>query len=98
MEIEFGSERLDRLEVDLAFDMGLPPAIVKAYRRRCQSIRAARDERDLREVRGNRFEKLKGERSHQCSMRLNDQFRLIVEIKPATPKNTLVVVAVEDYH
>jgi proteic killer suppression protein len=63
-----------------------------------QSIRAAVDERDLRAVRGNNFEKLKGNRSHQYSMRLNDQFRLILGIKKSTPKNIIVVVNIEDYH
>jgi proteic killer suppression protein len=63
-----------------------------------QAIRAANDERDLYVVKGNRFEKLKGARSHQYSLRLNDQWRLIVEIKSGNPKNTIVVVGVEDYH
>jgi proteic killer suppression protein len=31
---------------------------------------------DLREIRGNRFEALKGERKGQYSIRINDQYRL----------------------
>jgi proteic killer suppression protein len=72
--------------------------MVKAYRKRLQVIRAALDERDLYAIKGNRFEKLKGGRAHQHSLRLNDQMRLIVEIKKSTPKNIIVIVAVEDYH
>jgi plasmid maintenance system killer protein len=56
------------------------------------------DERDLIAVRGNNFEKLKGNRSHQYSMRLNDQWRLILEIKTASPKNIVVVIDIVDYH
>jgi hypothetical protein len=29
---------------------------------------------------------------------LNDQFRLVPEIKKSTPKNIIVVVNIEDYH
>jgi len=31
-------------------------------------------------------------------MRLNDQWRLIIEIKAATPKNIILVIDIEDYH
>ena len=32
------------------------------------------------------------------SLRLNDQWRLVVEIQSGTPKNTVTVVSIEDYH
>ena len=31
---------------------------------------------DLKEIRGNRFEKLKGDKKGLCSIRINDQFRI----------------------
>ena len=98
MEVEFANDDLKRLETDPAFNGGFAQAIVNAYRKRMQFIRAAVDERAFYPMRSLRFEKLKGNRSHQCSMRLNDQWRLILEIKPSTPKNIIVVVAIEDYH
>lgn len=98
MEIEFQDGNLDRLETDAEFNAGYAKEIVKAYRKRMQAIRAANDERDLYAVKGNHFEKLKGARSHQHSLRINDKWRLIVEIKPATPKNIIIVTAIEDYH
>ena len=98
MEIEFKNPDLDRLETDADFTAGFSREIVKAFRKRVQAIRAAIDERDLYAIRGNRFEKLKGERTHEHSMRLNDQWRLIVAIKQATPKNIIVVIDIEDYH
>src|SRR4051812_25833138 len=98
MEIQFRNSDLDRLEIDTHFDAGFGRDVVKAFRKRIQAIRAAVDERDLYAVRGNNFEKLKGERSHQYSMRLNDQWRLILEIRKATPKNIIVVIDIEDYH
>ena len=98
METEFTDEDLDRLETDAGFTAGYAKEIVKAYRKRMQAIRAAIDERDLRAVKGNHFEKLQGNRAHQPSLRLNDKWRLIVEIKSGSPKNTIVIVGVEDYH
>jgi toxin HigB-1 len=98
MEIEFQDESLDELEADLDFSGGYAKEIVKAYRKRIQAIRAANDERDLYAVRGNRMEKLKGARAHQHSMRLNDKWRLIVEIKSGNPKNTVIIIGIEDYH
>jgi len=98
METEFKYEELNRLETDADFTAGYERAIVKAYRKRIQAIRAAVDERDLYAVKGNHFEKLKGDRSHQRSLRLNDKMRLIVEIKEGNPKNTVVVVNIENYH
>ena len=98
MEIAFEDIVLEQLEADAKFDAGHPPAIVKAFRKRMQFIRSAIDERDFRLMRSLNFERLKGERSHQYSMRLNDQWRLIVELHGEAPKKTVVVVSMEDYH
>jgi toxin HigB-1 len=98
MEIEFKDEDLDKLETNSDFTAGYAKEIVKAYRKRIQAIRAAKDERDLYAVKGNHFEKLKGNRSHQNSLRLNDQMRLVVEIGQGSPKNKIIVIGIEDYH
>ena len=98
MDVRFGDPDLDRLETDARFTARRSPALVKAFRKRMQLIRAAKDERDLRAQKSWRFEKLEGARSHQYSIRLNDQFRLIVEIEGSSPDRTIVVVSIEDYH
>lgn len=49
---------------------------------------------DLREIRGNRFEPLKGERKGQYSIRINDQYRICFGWEN---KNALDVEIV-DYH
>jgi toxin HigB-1 len=86
------------LEVELGFNAGFPREIVRAYRKLVQVIRNAPDERTFYGLKALHFEKLKGKRHHQRSMRLNNQWRLIVEIKPSQPKNIVVVVGIEDYH
>lgn len=98
VEAIFSEESLDRLETDGGFDAGYPPGIVKAFRKRMQQIRAAIDERDFYSQKSLRFEKLKGNRKHQYSMRLNDQWRLILEFRGNNPNKVATVVSIEDYH
>ena len=98
MEVRFRDGRLDRLETDPKFDGGFSQAVVRAFRKRLQFIRDTPDERVFYQMRSLNFEKLKGKRKHQYSMRLNDQWRLIVELDDHAPTKVVVVVAIEDYH
>ena len=98
MDVSFVDSDLDRLETDPQYDAGYGQAVVRAFRMRMQAIRAAEDERAFYQLKSWRFEKLKGDRSHQRSIRLNDQWRLIIEIEKSQPKSTVVVVEIEDYH
>jgi toxin HigB-1 len=85
------------LYTDQHYTARFGPNIVKAFRKVIGLIHAANDERDLRSMKSLHYEKLKGNRSHQRSMRLNDQFRLIVEIEGHGNK-TVAVISIEDYH
>lgn len=98
MEVEFKDGDLDRLETDAKFTGGHAAGVVKAYRKRLGAIRAARDERDLYQHKGNHFEKLQGSRAHQRSMRLNDQWRLILELQTRGKEKVVYVVGIDDYH
>jgi toxin HigB-1 len=98
MEVEFGSDDLDKLETDARFTGGYPAGVVSSYRKRLQQIRAAPDERDFYALKGMHFEKLQGSRSHQRSMRLNDQFRLTMELHGKGSEKIVRVIAIEDYH
>ena len=98
MEVSFRNDTLDRLETDPAFDGGYSPAIVRAFRMRMQAIRDAVDERAFYAMKSLHFEKLKGNRAHQHSMRLNDQWRLIVELLGAGGDKVVCVIDIEDYH
>lgn len=98
MDVEFANNDLDRLEADPVFDMCLPPGVVKAYRKRLQGIRAAVDERDLFAIKSWRFKKLDGERYGEYQIRLNDQFRIILEIVQNDRGKTIRIVEVGDPH
>ncbi len=98
MDVEFVDPDLSRVETDPDFNAGFGVAVVRGYRKVLRFIRSAVDERDFRSMRSLNFEKLKGDRSHQHSFRLNQQWRLVVEIRKSEPKNKIVVVSIEDYH
>ena len=98
MEVRFADARLDRLETDRKYDAGFSQAVVKAFRKRMQLIRSALDERVFYQLKSLHFEKMEGDRSHQHSMRLNDQWRLIIEFERSVPNKVVVVVSIEDYH
>jgi len=98
MHPRFACSDLERLEADASFTAGLPPAVVTAFRKRMQQIRAATDERDLYQLRSLRFERLKGKRKGQRSIRLNDQWRLIMSIEECEEGKVVVIMEVTDYH
>ena len=98
MEIAFADESLDRLETDAAYTAGFGQAVVKAYRKRVQQIRAATDERTFYGLKSLHYEKLKGDREGQHSMMLNDQWRLIVEIMGKAPAKVVRIIEIADYH
>jgi toxin HigB-1 len=98
MEVDFDNDDLDRLETDAQFTAGFSQEIVRAFRKRMQQIRAFRDERDFLALRSLNFEKLKGNRQGQHSVRLNLQWRLILEVRGAHPCKVIAVIEIVDYH
>ena len=98
MDVEFEDDDLDRLETDARFTAGFAQEVVRAYRRRMQQIRAFRDERDFMALRSLNFEKLKGNREGQYSVRLNLQWRLVLEIRGNHPCKVVAIIEIVDYH
>lgn len=98
MEVTFDDDDLDRLETDRNFTAGLAQVVVSGYRRRMQQVRAARDERDLYNIRSLHFEQLKGDRAGQRSIRINKQWRLIVELRGSHPGKVVAIIEITDYH
>ena len=97
MEVRFEDDDLDRLEIDARFDGKLPQGVVRSYRKAMQFIRAAGDQRDLRTKPGWHLEKYRA-KPGQFSLRLNDQYRLIVEFGATSASRVVVIVAITDYH
>lgn len=97
MDFEIRDTELQRL-AEGDGDGNFPAGVGKMFRRRLQAIDSAPDERTFYQLRSLHFEKLKGDRSHARSMRLNDQYRLILEIEERPKGNRIIVTGIEDYH
>lgn len=98
MRVEFDNDDLDRLETDPSFTMGLSDALVTVYHKRLQMIRSARDERDFYALKSLHYEKLQGKQQDGRSMRLNKQFRLVLEIRNTGSDKRVRLLRIEDYH
>ena len=85
MIVEFKAEYLTGLyETPLDEIKGKQPfgrEIIKQYKKKVQLLVSLTKIEQLRQFRGLNFEYLKGDRKDECSIRLNDQYRLIFEIK-----------------
>jgi toxin HigB-1 len=91
MEMEYGDEATRRLHQEGISD---GKGFDKQAIMRLNRIKAAADQRDLSALKGNRFEKLKGDRAGSYSIRINDQWRITFRIED----NRALDVTIEDYH
>jgi len=91
MEMEYGDEATRRLHQEgISYGKGFDRQALMRLNR----IKAALDQRDLSALKGNRFEKLKGDRAGYYSIRINDQWRITFRIQD----NRALGVTIEDYH
>jgi proteic killer suppression protein len=98
MQFRHASRTLQRIDEDPRFSAKYSDAVVRAFRMRMQMIRDAENIQTFYALKSLHFEKLKGDRAHQYSIRLNRQFRLILELQETMDQTTVVVIGVEDYH
>lgn len=99
MRVVFEDDDLRRLYTEAGFHLPwMGPDLVKHFRRKMAVVAAALDERDLHSMRSLRLEKLVGDRAGQHSIRLNDQWRLIVRFRTNEDGRVAVIVALVDYH
>jgi proteic killer suppression protein len=99
VRIEYADDDLRRLAEELAVrPKKWGPDVVATYRKKVQILDSAKDERDLFAMRSLNLEKLKGARTGQCSLRLNDQFRLILTFRTEDDDRVVVILELVDYH
>jgi proteic killer suppression protein len=98
MRTEFRDKDLKRMRDEAGFTGGFSDGIVGSFREVIQYIENAPDERAFAAMRSLRFEKLKGDRDGQYSMRLNNQWRLILEFEGKRNDKKVRVVEIVDYH
>ncbi|OEU68872.1 MAG: plasmid maintenance system killer protein [Desulfobacterales bacterium S5133MH16] len=86
-DINYGRSSKEALRI-------LPKNLHKKAQVKLARLSAATSIQDLREIRGNRFEMLKGKRKGQSSIRINDQYRICFKWK----KEHAIEVEITDYH
>lgn len=87
MAIEFRDSWLEAFYEEDLCHKKIPGTIEGALYRKLQILDAAQMESDLRVPPGNRFEHLKGKLSGWCSIRVNQQYRLIFRWEEGTAQD-----------
>lgn len=99
MRFGFEDDDLSRLYSDATFHLPrLHPEVVRAYRKKVTLIAAVTSQLELRQHKALRLEKLRGSRAGQHSVRLNDQWRLILRFGKDKSGEFVVIVEIADYH
>lgn len=98
MDVTFEDQRLALIETPSAAETRLSVGVIQSARRKLTVIRAAPDERTLRNWKSLHCEKLNGTRDDHRSIRLNSQWRMVFRIDTECSPNKVTVIAIEDYH
>jgi toxin HigB-1 len=91
MEIEFRDKTLALVETDQAAETRLPVSVINSLRQKLVVIRAAPDERTLRNWKSLHYEKMEGD---ERSIRLNKQYRLIFTLDTESKPIKMTIIRV----
>lgn len=98
MHFQFKKKKLEELYYEEKGIHKYPPEVIDAFFHVMSVIEAAIDIRDFYYLKSLHFEKLKGSRKNEHSMRLNKQYRLTMLILEDERGNSLFILDIEDYH
>ena len=99
MRIRFEDDDLRRLYEERDFVLPrLGPEIARAFRKKTAYLEAAESETDLRNYKALHYEKLRGGRAGQHSIRLNRQWRLILRLETDAEGRLLIIVEVVNHY
>ena len=99
MRIRFEDDDLRRLHHERDFVLPrLGPEVTRAFRKKVAYLEEAESEADLRNYKALHFEKLRGGRLGQHSIRLNRRWRLILRVETDTEGRLLIIVEVVNHY
>ena len=97
MQVRFDSLRLEKLFKtplsELKGKQAFPVEVIKQFKKKIPLFMAITKLDELRALKGLNFEYLKGDRKGECSIRLNDQYRLI--FVPVSENEIKVILVTE---
>ena len=95
MAIEFRDKSLALVETSRAAETQLPISVINSLRNKLVVIRAAPDERTLRNWKSLHYEKMEGA---ERSIRINKQYRLIFTLETETKPNKMTILRVWNHN
>lgn len=99
VRIVFADDDLHRLYEDAGFRLvRLGPKLTRSFRKCIGLLAAASSEVELRKFRSLNLEKLKGDRAGQYSIRLDQQWRLILRFATTDDGRAAIIIEIVDYH
>ncbi len=98
MEVVYNDKKLALLETSRAAETKLSAVLIESFRKKLAILRAATDERTLRNWKSLHYEKLSGDREGQRSIRLNAQMRLIFTLDTSASPPLVTILEIGDYH
>lgn len=94
MDIEFRDKTLSLVETDRAAETRLSVSIINSLRQKLVVIRAAPDERTLRNWKSLHYEKMEND---ERSIRINNQYRLIFTLDTKCRPNKMTILRIWDH-
>jgi len=98
MDVDFKDDHLRLLFTDRAAELGLPISVIQSARKKIHFLEAAPDERTLRSWKSLHYEKLRGNREGQRSIRINLQWRIVLELDAECQPPKIMILEIVDYH
>jgi proteic killer suppression protein len=94
MDVEFRDKTLALVETDRAAETRLPISVINSLRQKLVVIRAAPDERTLRNWKSLHYEKMEND---ERSIRINNQYRLIFTLDTQCRPNKMTILRTWDH-
>ena len=98
MRVVFLDKKLEALYTREKGAHRVDPAGLEAFFEVVAAVQAAKDPQDLRALKSLHYEKLKGDRKGDRSLRLHKGWRLIVREKRDGQGIYIEIVEIDDYH
>ena len=98
MELEFDDSDLEDMIFNERYTGKVAQSLVKMVRRCINYLIQAPDRRAIYNFTGYQLEKLKGDMKGFHSLRLNDQYRLVIQFVAGSEGEIIRVIRIGDYH
>jgi proteic killer suppression protein len=98
VRIDFLDKKLQALYAQEKGARRLDPEVYEAFLEVVAAVQAAKNPQDLRALKSLHYEKLKGDRKPDRSLRLHKGYRLIVREQRDADGIYIEIVEIDDYH